>query len=78
MGEGGLTGSVRFYLTTTTRTTKTEATQTHRIELIDFPALCALMNEHFGRDWLTDIDCITSHARREFGAEAINKTKAAQ
>lgn len=54
-----------------TRAAKCEASQTNRIELIDFPKLCRLLNEHFGTDWLTNIDQITSTARRKFDDRII-------
>ena len=46
--------------------TRSEASQTNRIELIDFPKLCSLLNEHFSSDWTEDIDRIISDARRQF------------
>lgn len=49
-----------------TRAAKSEASQTNRIELIDYDALCVLFNEHFGPDWLTKIDSIVSDAQRQF------------
>lgn len=49
-----------------TRSTCFEASRMNRIELIDFPKLCSLLNEHFGRDWLINIDYIITQARREF------------
>jgi hypothetical protein len=65
-------GLTRGLLVTTsgfTRTTRVEASKTHRIELIDFPSLCVLFNEHFGPEWPRDIDRIISRARLQFEAE---------
>lgn len=61
-----------------TRTTRVEAARTHRIELVDFPVLCTLLNEHFGKDWLAEIDSITAQAHREFGADGTTGRKAVQ
>jgi len=62
-------GLTRGLLITTggfTRTARFEATQTNRIELIDFQKLCMLLNEHFSSDWTKNIDRIISNARRQF------------
>jgi len=74
-------GLTRGLLVTTggfTRTARMEASRTNRIELVDFAGLCGLLNEHFGRDWLTEIDRIISTARREFENEVIKGTNVAQ
>ena len=65
-------GLTRGLLVTTaafTRTTRVEASKTHRIELIDFPALSVLFNAHFGPEWPRDIERIISRARRQFEGE---------
>jgi restriction system protein len=49
-----------------TRAARSEALRTHRIELIDYDALCVLFNENFGPNWLTTIDSIISEAQRQF------------
>jgi restriction system protein len=62
-------GFTRGLIVTTagfTHTTRLEASKTHRIELIDFTALCILLNEHFGLEWPSDIDRILSKARLKF------------
>lgn len=74
-------GLTRGLLVTTagfTRTTRIEASKTHRIELIDFPALCVLLNEHFGLEWPRDIDRVLSKARRQFEAEHTCSTEVSQ
>jgi restriction system protein len=43
-----------------------EASQTTRIELIDYNALCMLFNESFGPDWLMQIDALCTRAQRRF------------
>lgn len=49
-----------------TRSARSEAKETNRIELIDYEALCGLFNEHFGPDWLLKIDSIVSRAQRQY------------
>ncbi|MFZ4658683.1 MAG: restriction endonuclease [Caldilineaceae bacterium] len=49
-----------------TQTARYEASQTNRIELIDYNALCKLLNEHFGSEWLNRIDSIIVDAQRKF------------
>lgn len=62
-------GATRGLLVTTadfTQAAKSEASQTNRIELIDYNKLSVLFNEDFGPDWLYRIECIISEARRKF------------
>jgi restriction system protein len=49
-----------------TRGAWSEANQSNRIELIDYTKLCLLLNEHFGPNWLIDIDRHMTWARAEF------------
>ncbi len=60
-------GATRGLLVTTgsfTHTARTEASQSNRIELVDYDALCVLFNENFGPDWPREIDVIVSNAQR--------------
>jgi len=59
--RGLLVTTARF-----TRAARKESEKTNRIELVDFEKLCGLFNEHFGRDWLGDIDVLLTTAHREF------------
>ncbi len=73
-------GLTRGLLVTTagfTRSTRQEASKTHRIELIDFLALCVLFNEYFGLEWPRNIDRILCDARRQFEAEPTSTTEVA-
>lgn len=61
-------GATRGLLVTTagfTRCARAEASETNRIELIDFDALCILFNEHFGPEWPSRIDSIILEAQRQ-------------
>lgn len=63
-------GLTRGILVTTagfTRTARSEATHTNRIELIDFPKLSTLLNEQCGHDWPENIDRLVSDAHRDLG-----------
>ena len=70
-------GATRGLLVTTsgfTRCARAEASQTNRIELIDYDTLCTLFNEHFGPEWLARIDGIIGHAQRQFGEKLLDST----
>lgn len=74
-------GLTRGLLVTTggfTRTTRSEASRTNRIELIEFQKLCSLLNEYFSSDWPADIDRIISDARRQFETKNTDDTGIAQ
>lgn len=61
-------GLTRGLLVTTagfTRAARSEASLSNRIELIDFPNLCSLLNAQFGHKWTEDIDRIVISARRQ-------------
>jgi restriction system protein len=74
MGVVSRERATRGLLVTTssfTRSVRSEAKETNQIELIDYEALCGLLNEHFGTDWLLNIDSIVSRAQRQY--ETIRK-----
>lgn len=65
----GLTRGILVTTSGFTRATRSEASRTNRVELLDFPKLCKLFNEHFGNDWTENIERIVSDARRHLGRQ---------